>query len=268
MAARKHFETCPMLARSDWGLSNVNSKGLSLCISSVQSAVGFHGPKVAGWLVFLNGCHRGEDMRLPVGESQIGSSWLNDCIVTGVGVGSQHAVIKAGVGEANIIPVAANRVVKVNNNLISGRQVLDDGSLITIGEVHCIYRSADAFSPGYIPSVTPVPIHMPAQTLPLEVVCGWLVFNRGVCTGQDFRLIHGSNRIGSMAGLELSLPDPNISSHALTIEASSKECKIQWAKDYGLVRVNGREAQAGQALVDSDVVEIDHLEAYVKWLRS
>lgn len=268
MAARKHFETCPMLARSDWGVSHVSSKGLSHCISSVQSAVGFHGPKVAGWLIFLNGCHRGEDMRLPVGDSQIGSSWLNDCIVTGVGVGSQHAVIKAGAGEAHITPVAANRVVKVNNETISGRRALDDGCLITIGEVHCIYRSAEPSAPGHVMPVAPSPIHMPAQTLPLEMVCGWLVFNRGVCTGQDFRLIHGINRIGSQAGLEICIPDANLSAHVLTLEASSKECKINYAKDYRLIHVNGREAQVGQVLVDSDAVEMGHLEAHVKWLRS
>lgn len=268
MATRKQFETCPMLARSDWGLSHIGSKGLSHCISSVQSTAGFHGPKVAGWLIFLNGCHRGEDMRLPVGESKIGSSWLNDCIVTGVGVGSQHAVIKAGAGEASIEPVAANRIVKLNNNLISGSQALEDGYLITIGEVHCIYRSADIFSPGYVPPVAPMPVQMPAQTLPLEMVCGWLVFNRGSCAGQDFRLIHGSNRIGSFAGLELSILDSNVSPHALTLDVSSKECKIQWAKDYRLMRVNGRDIQAGQVLLDSDVIEMDHLEAYVKWLRS
>jgi hypothetical protein len=189
-------------------------------------------------------------------------------VVTGVGVGSQHAILKAGVGEASITPVAANRVIKVNNDLISGRQSLDDGCLVTIGEVHCIYRSAEVFSPGYVPTVAPMPIHMPAQTLPLEMVCGWLVFNRGVCTGQDFRLIHGSNRVGSMPGLEISIPDSNSPAHALTLEASSKECKIHWAKDYRLIRVNGREIQAGQVLLDSDVIEMDHLEAYVKWLRS
>ena len=265
--SQKKFETCPMLSRSDWGLSHINSKGLSHCLSTNQSPVGFHGPRVAGWLIFLNGCHRGEDMRLPIGESRIGSAWQNEVVLTGVGVGSHHAAITIGSNEATINPAAANRLVKVNNVAISERRSLDDGCLLTIGEAHCVFRFASAYSSGYSPAATPVPQNMPAQVLPAEMVCGWLVFSRGPSIGQDYRLINGECRIGALPGLEVSVPDANLAKHFATLSVSRRECKITWLSDPKKLRVNGHEVQPHHALRDSDVIEFDHMEAYLKWLQ-
>jgi hypothetical protein len=206
-------------------------------------------------------------MRLPVGESKIGSAWQNDSVITGVGVGSYHASINVGVNEATITPSAANRLVKVNNSPISGRQSLEDGCLLTIGEVHCIFRFASAYASGYTHPMTPVPQNMPAQILPMEMVCGWLVFSRGPSMGQDFRLINGECRIGAEPGLEVSLPDANLSKHVLTLSVSRRDCKITWISDPKKLRVNGHEVQPYHALRDSDVIIFDHMEAYLKWLQ-
>lgn len=267
-AVQRKFETCPMLARSDWGVAHINNKGLSHCLSSIQSPVGFHGPKVAGWLVFLNGCHRGEDMRLPIGESKIGSGWQNDCVITGVGIGTQHAVITLGAGEAKIVPVAESRAIKLNNKIITQSQRLEDGCLLTLGEVNCMFRSADVFSPGYHPATPPLVLNLAAQVLAVETVCAWLVFTRGPCMGQDFRMVQGECRVGSATGLEVTIPDAKLGAHRFTLGVKKGECRIAWMQHDCVVHVNGVKVDVNHVLKDSDVIEFDQLEAYVKCLQT
>ena len=265
---QKKFDTCPMLARSDWGVSHIQSKGLTHSLSLIQSAVGFHGPRIAGWLVFLNGCHRGEDMRLPIGDSKVGSSWMNDCVLTGVGIGSQHATISMGSGEGYICPSSADRVVKIDNTVISGRQMLEDGCLVTIGEVHSIFRISDQKSRGFEPSPAPRPAQMPSQVMPIETVCGWLVIANGVCLGQDFRIIPGNFRIGSELKLEMTLPEAHLPKHALTLTVTTKDCKIGWIAPGVHVAVNRAPSGVGVFLKESDYIKFDHVEGYLKWFRS
>ena len=264
----KNFDTCPMLSRSDWGVGQIQSRGLTHALSVGQSSVGFHGPRVAGWLLFMNGCHRGEDMRLPVGETKIGSSWMNDAVLTGVGIGSQHAVIRMGVGEGSIASVSAERVVKINNVPINGRHSLEDGALLTIGDVHCIVRFAEQMNRGYQPPEAPKPMNMPTQAVLKEAVCGWFVMTRGALLGQDFRIVNGKCRIGSSPGLEISIPDAHLAKHALTLHVTMKGCKVDWVCDGHKLLVNGNECGVDTALRESDVISIDHVEGYIKWARS
>jgi hypothetical protein len=257
-----------MLARSDWGVGQVQSKGLTHALSVGQSPVGFHGPRVAGWLVFMNGCHRGEDMRLPVGETRFGSAWGNDYVLTGIGVGSDHCVIRMGIGEGSITPLSLDRVVRVNNQPVSGTHNLVDGALITIGELHAIVRFSEQMGRGYSPPEAPKPQGMPTQASQREMVCGWLVMTRGVLLGQDFRLVSGSCRIGSALHMEVTVPDAHLPKHALTLATSAKECKVSWIADGHKVLVNGNEIAPDTIIKDSDVMLMDHVEVYLKWYRS
>lgn len=264
----KNFDTCPMLARSDWGVGHIQQRGLGHALSAGQSPVGFHGPRVGGWLVFLNGCHRGEDMRLPVGETKLGSSWLSDVVLTGIGIGSQHALIQMGVGGAMIAPLAGDRTVKLNNVQIADAQTLEDGCLVSIGELHCVYRSADQMSRGYRPKDTPRPLHMPAQSSHRENLCGWLVITKGAMLGQDFRLINGRVRIGSEPGLEVTIADPNLAKDALTLSVSGKEGQVSSIGESSKLLVNGVESGVNSILKESDTVVIDQVEGYIKWFLS
>ena len=265
--ARK-FDTCPMLARGDWGVGSVQNRGLTHAMSAGQNPTGFHGPRTAGWLVFMNGCHRGEDIRLPDGETVLGSSWEADAVITGVGIGSKHAFIRMGIGEASISPSAGSRVVKINNVVISGPHSCEDGALITIGEMHCILRFAEKMPRGYEAPESAKPLSMPNQAMRSETVCGWLVLNRGASMGQDYRIINGRFRIGSDPGLEATIPDGHLSKHALTFAVTTKECKVEWIMEGHKLYINGVEAAVNAVLNDSDAVSIDHLEGYIKWFRS
>jgi hypothetical protein len=264
----KHHETCPMLARSDWGVGGVQSKGLSHALSLGQSPVGFHGPRVAGWLVFLNGCHRGEDMRLPIGETKLGSAWINDQILTGVGIGSQHCVIRMGVGEGVITPLSHDRIIRINNQTITDTSSLSDGALITIGELHAIVRFAEIMGRGYAPPEAPKPQGMATQASQRETVCGWLVMTRGVLLGVDFRLVSGPCRIGSDLNLEVTVPDPHLEKHIITLLVSPKDCKVSWIAEGHKILVNGNEVVSDTVIKDSDVILMDHVEAYLKWFRA
>ena len=258
--------TCPMLARSDWGVGNIQQKGLSHTLSRLQSPVGFHGPKTAGWLVFLNGAHRGEDMRIPIGDSKIGSSWTSDIVLTGPGVGSLHATLRMGSGEASIIPVAANREVRVNNAQILGPTALKDGALLTFGDLHAVMRFAVAMTPGYLPPEYAKPQNIPSQSAPKVMTCGWLVVTRGPLMGQDFRLINGVNRIGSGADIEVSIADQNLIKDAISLDCSiQKGCILKTVGDGRAVKVNGSVCELNKVLRDSDLLAVDHLEMLVKW---
>lgn len=258
---------CPMIARSDWGVGNIQQKGNAHSLSLTQSTVGFHGPRTAGWLVFLNGAHRGEDLRVPVGESKIGSSWNCDLVLTGVGVGSQHATLKAGIEEAELHPLSGARDVRINNTRISNTQKLEDGDLITLGDLHAVFRVAMPFNSGYKPKVTVKPESMPVQTAPRFSTLGWLVMQRGPLMGQDFRLVNGLNRIGSSSGLEVSIPDANLVELGFTLDCSSaKGCVIQSIQNERAIKLNGSLVDIGKLVQDSDVIAFDHLEMLVKWL--
>jgi hypothetical protein len=256
-----------MLTRSDWGVGQVQSKGLTHTLSVEQSPVGFHGPRVGGWLVFLNACHRGEDMRIPIGETKIGSSWNNDLVLTGVNVGSFHARIKMGVGEAMIEPTALDRIVKINNTPITQKEPMQDGDLVTIGELHAVFRFSDQMTRGYAPKVNPKPNGMPTQAMNYDMVCGWLVLSKGALLGQDFRIRNGQCRIGSAPDLEISIPDPHLASHALTLQVTPKDCKVIWIVSNHMLIVNGVETFKDTILKESDSISMDHVEGYIKWFR-
>jgi hypothetical protein len=264
---KKITDTCPMLARSDWGVGHIQQKGLTHSLSTVQSPVGFHGPRVAGWLVFVNGCHRGEDMRLPVGETKIGSSWLSDIVLTGIGIGSRHAVLKMGVNEGVLMPVSGERIVKINNSPISSETTLDDGCLISFGDLHCIFRLAEQKTRGYRPPDPPKPALMPNQASHREALCGWFVVSKGQAMGQDYRLINGRCRIGSQADLELTIADPNLARLALTLSVAPNECKIAAIGDAGKILINGLESRVDAVMRESDELTIGSVEGYIKWFR-
>jgi hypothetical protein len=263
----KKFETCPMLARSDWGVGHIQQKGLTHALSIMQSAVGFHGPRVAGWLVFLNGCHRGEDMRLPVGDTKMGSSWLSDLVLTGIGIGSQHAVIKMGISEGLLKPISAERIVKVNNVVISDETVLEDGCLISFGELHIIFRLAEQKHKGYRVSESPKPALMPNQASHREALCGWFVISKGPAMGQDYRLVNGRCRIGSEPNLEVTIVEPNLTGVAVVLSVTTNECKVTEIGDGTRLLINGEEAGVEAMLRESDVVTIGSVEGYIKWFR-
>jgi len=263
----KNSETCPMLSRSDWGVGHIQQRGLTHSLSVGQSPVGFHGPKVAGWLVVLNGCHRGEDIRLPIGESKLGSAWTSDFVITGVGIGSQHALIRMGMGEGSIIPSAPDKIIKINNQRITGPQALSDDMLITIGEMNCVLRFADRQGRGYQPPEVPKTPSLPTQAVLREMVCGWLVITKGTYLGQDFRLVTGNSRVGSAAGLEVTIADPHLARHALTLDITAKDCKVTWIADGHKLLINGSAADLGAIVRESDIFNIDHVEGYLKWFR-
>lgn len=258
---------CPMVARSDWGVGTIQQRGIAHSFSLYQSSIGFHGPRTAGWLVFLNGAHRGEDIRLPVGESKIGSSWNCDVVLTGVGIGSKHATIKLGTDEGNITPLSASREIRINNALLEGSSVIKDGDLVTIGDLNAIFRYSAAEVPGYETPAYAKPESMPVQSVPKIMTCGWLVVSKGTYMGQDFRLINGINRVGSKPGLEVCISDPNLVQFGFALEcSSSKGCVVRTLQDGRALKVNGSVCEVGKQLKDSDVIAFDHLEMLVKWL--
>ena len=109
---------------------------------------------------------------------------------------------------------------------------------------------------------------MPNQAIRPETVCGWLVMLRGTAMGQDFRIVNGTFRIGSEPGLEASIPAANLTTHALTLSVTTKECKVSWIADGHKLFINGVHSAVDAILKESDTILIDHVEGYIKWYRS
>lgn len=256
---------CPMIARSDWGIGQVQQRGMSHTHSNGQSTIGFHGPKTAGWIIFLNGPHRGEDLRIPIGETRIGSHWSSDHVLTGVGIGGHHLTIRAGLESSSIEPAAESRETKINNQRIKTLTPLADGNLISMGDLHGIYRSSQPLQrPVKIPTYEK-PASLPLQSLPKYFVCGWLIYLKGSLMGRDFRLKNGVNRVGSAENLEISLPDGTSTPIAFTLDChANKPFKITLVAPGRVIKINGTMADVGHSLTDSDIIAIDQMEMLVK----
>jgi hypothetical protein len=254
-----------MVARSDWGVGKIHQKGISHTLSEGQSSIGLDGTRTAGWLVFLNGAHRGEDLRLKVGESKIGSSWMCDLVVTGVGIGSDHAMLFATETNATIKPQSLGREVLVNNERIEEIRELADGDLLTFGDLHAVYRCAAEFSPGYIPKEYVKPARMPVQGAPKILTCGWLLVTKGVLSGQDFRLVSGRSQVGSKIGIEICIPDQNFSDIAFELVCTPSGGSISFIKEGRGLKINGALAELNVSIRDSDVLALDQMEFLVKW---
>jgi hypothetical protein len=256
---------CPMIARSDWGVGQVNQKGLPHAFSLFQSPIGFHGPRTAGWFVFLNGTHRGEDMRIPVGETKVGSHWNSDFVLTGVGIGGHHATLRAGLETISIEPAADSRETKVNNQPIKTVTTLTDGCLVSLGDLHAIFRSAIQLPrPVAIPPYQKPP-SLPLQGAPKVFVCGWLICQKGTLMGRDFRLRNGLSRVGNAKNIEISLNDGTSADTTFGLDCQpNKIIKIINIAPGRVVKVNDKVIDSGHAVQDSDMIQFDRMELLVK----
>lgn len=233
----------------------------------MQSPAGLHAGRTGAWLVFLSGCHRGEDVRLPVGSTGIGSSWAADIVLTAPGLSSRHAQITLKDGANWIAPLGGDRLVAVNGERVSGQTALEDGDLISFADLHAIIRFAKDYAPGCRPVGRPRPALAPnlGDRMATYTVA-WLVAASGARAGQDWRLIRGTNRLGSAMGLEITWPDTDWPEVACTLQCDLTSCVLaSWAPEL-TVLVNDSPAKTEQPLVDSDRLQIGNLEFYLKRL--
>jgi len=250
-------KVCP-LAERGLGRGAMKSQfGLSHSLCSTQSAGGFNGQPVGGWLVGLNGQHWGEDFRVCNGDHVIGSGYSSNICLTHPGVSARHAEITVDAGAVSLRDLGSRDGLSVNGQAVSSAQILD-GDEIGIGPARFIFRTALRMEPGYKPTLRPRPTTSPFRNdTPKRLCLGWLVGLYGSYVGQDFRLVSGDNRFGSERDLELTLVDAKLAPRSGYFAVAPGEC----------VLIQGDAANpTRRPLLDSDEVQIGSHSFFVKIL--
>ncbi len=250
-------KVCP-LAERGLGRGAMKSQfGLAHSLCSTQSAGGFNGQSVGGWLVGLNGQHWGEDFRICNGTHSIGSGYKSNICLTHPDVSVRHAEISIESGAVSLHDLGGRDGLLVNGQQITSAQLLD-GDEIGIGAARFIFRTALRMEPGYKPTLRPRPASSTFRNeAPKRVCLGWLVGLYGPYAGQDFRLVSGDNEFGSERDLELTLVDSKLAQRSGYFAVASGECV--------LIQGNGTNPTR-RPLLDSDEVQIGSHSFFVKIL--
>ncbi|MEY4064667.1 MAG: hypothetical protein RIR26_875 [Pseudomonadota bacterium] len=227
-----------------------------LTLSRGQNPSLRHSMPTSGWLFGLNGTHLGEDLRLYPGSNAIGSSARCDVVVTAPEVGRQHAMINVVSGESAIIqPGSTRRQLYLNGNRCSGPSPLCFGDTIQMGE------QAFAFI-----SLIPTAREEQIKITLLERVrdfnsltLAWLIEIKGEREGRDFRLFHGENRIGSLAGAEVCLADSSIKQRQCVITRHVHNWTAVPHSVTDPLYVNG-ERTTGTGIQNGDLIGIEGYE--------
>jgi pSer/pThr/pTyr-binding forkhead associated (FHA) protein len=251
-------KVCPLAER---GLGRGAMKaqfGLSHILCSTQSAAGFNGQPVGGWLVGLNGQHWGEDFRLCAGSLVIGTGYQSNICVTYPGLSTRHAEFVVQPGAFSLRDLGSREGTFVNGQQVSTAQILD-GDEISFGQARFIFRNAAKFDPGYKPVLRPRPAVPVFRNESNKRLCaGWIVGQYGPYAGQDFRLLTGENLFGSASGLEISLVDAKLPPRGGYLGlASGGNCLMVHGGGVHPVR---------RVLQDSDEIQIGSHNFYVKLL--
>lgn len=259
--------TCPMVARGSWDVASAQQRDSWHRLCKTQSPAGLRGNATGAWLVFLSGSHRGEDARLAVGTTVVGSAWSAELVLTGPDVGSQHATLVVADWSATIAPSGQSRDVRVNGERISSETTLVDADLISFGELHAILRFAKFQTPGYRPTARPRPTLGPALGHESRLfTAGWLIALTQARYGQDWRLVKGVNRLGSELDIEIYWPENGLPAHAIAIDCALDKMTLSEVNDRVRVTLNGTPATVGSVLRDSDRIKLNDAEFYVKCL--
>jgi hypothetical protein len=231
--------------------------GLSHALCSTQSAGGFNGQSVSGWIVGLNGQHWGEDFRICDGSHVIGSAFTSNICITHPGISSRHAEIIIDPGAASVRDLGAREGLFVNGQQVSSAQVLD-GDEIALGAARFVFRASARREPGYRPTLRPRPDGPAFRSEKPKRVCqAWLVGQYGPYAGQDFRLVTGENYFGSQEGLEITLVDSKLAPRAGHFAVDAGECVLIFG---------GNGSSTRRPLLDSDEVQIGSHGFHVKIL--
>ena len=250
-------KVCPIAERGLGRGAMKSQFGLLHALCSTQSAGGFNGQPVAGWLVGLNGQHWGEDFRICTGTHVIGSAFTSNICLTHPGISTRHAEISIDPGAASIRDLGARDGVFVNGQQISSAQILD-GDEISFGAARFVFRTSARREPGYRPTLRPRPESSAFRNeTPKRVCLAWLVGQYGPYSGQDFRLVSGENFFGSEEGLEVSLVDSKLASRAGHFAVAPGEC---------VLILGGNGSSSRRPLLDSDETQIGSHGFYLKIL--
>ena len=95
--------------------------------------------EVCGWLVALNGQHKGEDFRLRVGKNVIGTAADCDIVLSDKKLSRKHATIRYEGGEFQIADLDSSNGCFVNDEKIQKHDLIDN-DIIKLGDIEFEFK--------------------------------------------------------------------------------------------------------------------------------
>lgn len=99
------------------------------------------GPTV-GWIVALNGDHKGEDFRLKAGKNVIGTASDCDIVLTDKKVSRKHCTIRYEGGEFQIADLDSSNGTYVNEEGVQKHDLIDN-DIVKLGDILFKFKSVN-----------------------------------------------------------------------------------------------------------------------------
>jgi hypothetical protein len=95
--------------------------------------------EVCGWIVALNGQHKGEDFRLRVGKNVIGTAADCDIVLTDKKISRKHSTIRYEGGEYQIADLDSSNGCFVNDEKVQKHDLIDN-DIIKLGDIEFEFK--------------------------------------------------------------------------------------------------------------------------------
>ena len=95
--------------------------------------------EVCGWMVALNGQHKGEDFRLRVGKNVIGTAADCDIVLTDKKISRKHSTIRFEGGEFQIADLDSSNGCFVNDEKIQKHDLIDN-DIVKLGDIEFEFK--------------------------------------------------------------------------------------------------------------------------------
>jgi hypothetical protein len=95
--------------------------------------------EVCGWLVALNGQHKGEDFRLRIGKNVIGTAADCDVVLSDKKLSRKHATIRYEGGEFQIADLDSSNGTFVNDEKVQKHDLIDN-DILKLGDIEFEFK--------------------------------------------------------------------------------------------------------------------------------
>ena len=95
--------------------------------------------EVCGWLVALNGQHKGEDFRIRVGKNVIGTAADCEIVLSDKKLSRKHATIRYEGGEFQIADLDSSNGTHVNDEKVQKHDLIDN-DIIKLGDIEFEFK--------------------------------------------------------------------------------------------------------------------------------
>jgi hypothetical protein len=126
------------MAQNGGGTAMVNLSDLGGGVEKGRGS-GDKSREVCGWIVALNGQHKGEDFRLRVGKNVIGTAADCDIVLTDKKISRKHTTIRYEGGEFQIADLDSSNGCFVNDEKVQKHDLIDN-DIIKLGDIEFEFK--------------------------------------------------------------------------------------------------------------------------------